>query len=389
MQHLLSKIQLDNYSDYQNFASEYIKPYASQWEIDEAISPEILDQCKKQGFTGCIIPDTYGGANLDMVSFGLLNEAFGRVSSSLTGLITVQSMFSSSLERWGTEFQKEKYLGGIANGDFIASFALTEPTGGSDISGIKTTVNEKNGKLILNGTKKWITFSGLADVFLVFAKLNGTYPIAVLVEKATPGVHVAPIKGMMGFKASHLSEITFKNCEIPMENMVGKPGFGLSFVANTGLHIGRISTAWSAAGMVRGCIEETSKHVSKRKIGDQVLGDFGTSRKIITQMGVDLEASQLLCFQASLLEDRKNPDAIQKTLIAKYVSSKAAVDATSNAVQLFGAAGCHNSSEVSHYYRNAKIMELIEGSSQVYEDILGKEFQDQHAKTVIQKPSYA
>jgi alkylation response protein AidB-like acyl-CoA dehydrogenase len=181
----------------------------------------------------------------------------------------------------------------------------------------------------------------------------------------------------MGFRAAGLAEIHFDNVEVSSDNFVGRLGFALSHVAPVALQYGRISTACSGLGLLRGCLEESVDYAAKRKIGDRTVGEIGMVRSLIARMGTDLEAGSLLCHYACQAQDAHLPEAFEKTLMAKYFTSRAAVSAASNAVQIRGASGCHGSSPVSRYYRDAKIMEIIEGTTQIHEDILGKMLVDQ------------
>ena len=160
---------------------------------------------------------------------------------------------------------------------------------------------------------------------------------------------------MMGFRAAGLAEIHFHDVEVPSANLVGKPGFALSHVAPVALHYGRISTAWSGLGLLRGCFEESIAHAATRKIGNNTVGDIGMIRSLIARMGTDLAAGSLLCHSACRAEDDHLPEVVEKTLMAKYHTSRAAVRAAVDAVQIRGASGCHESSRVSRYYRDAKL----------------------------------
>jgi len=213
-------------------------------------------------------------------------------------------------------------------------------------------------------------------VFLVFGKL-GRHSVACVVPRDVPGVHIEPISDLMGFRAAGLGTVGFRDVEMPSANLIGKPGFALSHVAPVGLHYGRISTACSALGLLRACFEESTAYAATRKIGDKTVGDLGMIRSLIARMGTDLEAASLLCYSACRAEDDRVPGAFEKALIAKYFTTRAVVRAASDAVQIRGASGCHGSSAVSRYYRDAKIMEIIEGTTQIHEDLLGKIFVDQ------------
>jgi alkylation response protein AidB-like acyl-CoA dehydrogenase len=333
--------------------------------------------CAQEGFVGGIIPGEYGGGGWDVVTFGLLNEAFGAVSSSLCALFTVQSMVIMPLVKWGTEEQKSRWLPLIAKGEVIASFAMTEPKVGSDIQAVETTFTPKNEKrhiYLLNGTKKWITMSGLADIFLVFGKDNDGKSMACIVRSDAPGVKVTPLKEMLGFRGAHVSQVEFDNCEISSGDLVGKPGLVLSYVAPIGLHYGRISTAWSSAGLLRACVQTSATYASQRRQFENLIMDHEMIRQLITDMGVNLEAARHLCLGAAAAEDAHSPDAITKTLMAKYFASRVAARGAADTIQIMGAAGCHEENPAARYYRNAKIMQIIEGTDQVLQMVLGKNF---------------
>jgi alkylation response protein AidB-like acyl-CoA dehydrogenase len=376
MQHLLTDQQEARYLEFKDFVALNVEPFAEAWDREQGIPDLVISMLAKSGYLGSSLPPDYGGRGWDIVTFGLLNEALGRGSSSLTGVLTVQAMISMALLKWGTKEQKGKWLPPLAKGEMIGAFALTEPGTGSDIQSLATGFTPEGDHFILNGSKKWISCAQIAAVFLVFGKLEQR-PVACLVPRDSPGLRVEPIDDLMGFRAAGLAEIHFNDVEVPSANLVGKPGFALSHVAPVGLHYGRISTACSALGLLRGCFEESIAHAAMRKIGDKSVGDIGMIRSLIARMGTDLEAGSLLCRSACRAEDERLPEVFERTLMAKYFTSRAAVRAASDAVQIGGASGCHGSSPVSRYYRDAKIMEIIEGTTQIHEHLLGRIFVDQ------------
>jgi alkylation response protein AidB-like acyl-CoA dehydrogenase len=364
------------YEEFKAFVRLNVEPFAEQWDRDQRIPDAVISKVAQCGYLGSSLPSEYGGQGGDIVTFGLLNEAFGRGSPALTGVLTVQTMVAMALLKWGSAEQKRTWLPPLAKGEMIGAFALTEPGAGSALQSLVTEFTQNSGGLILNGTKRWISCAQFAAVFLVFGTLGGR-SVACVVPRNTPGLHVKPISDLMGFRAAGLAELHFQDVEVPSANVVGKPGFALSHVAPVGLHYGRISTACSALGLLRGCFEASIAHATARKIGDKTVGEMGMIRSLIARMGTDLEAGSLLCHHACRAEDEHLPEVFEKTLVAKYFTSRAAVRAASDAVQIQGASGCHGSSAVSRYYRDAKIMEIIEGTTQIHEDILGKIFVDQ------------
>ena len=371
---LLTTEQKDHYRRFCTFVKEEVAPFDITWDREQGVPRAVMTKCGQAGFVGGIIPKEYGGGGWDAVTFGLLNEAFGAASASLCALFTVQTMVAMTLAKWGTDAQRAQWLGPMAKGEIIASFAMTEPKVGSDIQAVETMFTPKGDIFLLNGTKKWITLSAAADIFLVFGKDNEGKSMAAIVHSKAPGVNVKPLKDLLGFRGAHLSQIEFENCEVRQEDMVGKPGLVLPYVAPLGLHYGRISTAWNSTGLLRACLETSAAYASERRQFQAPIMDHGAIRQIVTDMGVNLEAARLLCLNACMAEDSHSPDAIEKVLLAKYFASRAAARAAADTVQLMGAAGCHEENPAARYYRNAKVMQIIEGTDQVLQKVLGKSF---------------
>ena len=375
-QQALADVHKARHKEFKTFVADNVEPFAEQWDREQQLPEAILAKLAQWGYLGCSVPAEYDGQGWDVVTFGLLNEALGRGSSALTDVLTVQAMVSMTLLKWGSAEQKHQWLPPLARGEMIAAFAMTEPGTGSDLQSLATGLSAQGGHFILHGTKRWISCAQFAGVFLVFGKLE-QHPVACLVPRESPGFRIEPITDLMGLRAAGLGQLHFENVKVPTANLVGKPGFALSHVAPVGLHHGRISAACSALGLLRGCFEESIAHAAKRKIGNKTVGEMGMIRSLIARMGTDLEAARLLCHGACRAEDEHSPEAFEKTFMAKYFTSRAAVRAASDAVQIRGASGCHAASPTSRFYRDAKIMEIIEGTTQIHEDILGKIFVDQ------------
>jgi alkylation response protein AidB-like acyl-CoA dehydrogenase len=375
MNGLLNEKQREKQVEFHEFAMAHVEPFAREWDRAQQIPESAVSQLRDAGYLGVNVPTEYGGQGWDAVTFGLLNEALGRSDSAFTGIVTVQSMISAALLKWGTEEQRTKWLTPLATGDLIGAFALTEPGAGSDIQSMATEFHrsERGDSVIVNGEKRWITCGQRADVFLVFGKLEQK-PLACLVPRESVGVEIEPINDLLGFRAAGLAQLRFHDVAVPNANLVGKAGFALSHVAPVGLQYGRISTACSALGLLRGCFEESIDYAATRKVGSQRVGDLGMIQSLIARMGTDLEAARLLCWNACQAEDNQDEEAFTKAFVAKYFTSRAAVHAASDAVQIRGASGCHESSPAARYYRGAKIMEIIEGTTQVHEMILAREF---------------
>ncbi len=371
MRYGLTEQQEARRAEVRAFVAQYVEPAAADWERAQSVPREMVKLLGERGYLGTNLPREHGGQGWDVVSFGLLNEALGRVSSSLTSYVTVQSMVSMALLKWGSAEQKSTWLPRLASGQIIGSFAMTEPGTGSDLNAFKSEYTRRGQSLILNGCKRWITCGQVSEIFLIFGKLEGQ-SVACLVPRNTPGFTVEPIRELIGFRAAGLAQLTFKEVEVPLTAIVGKAGFGISHVLPVGMQYGRISTACSALGIMRGCFEESVAYATQRRIGEHSLGELGLMRRLIARMGSDVEAGNFLCHNACRTEQERAPESFETALVAKYFTSLAAVRAASDAVQLRGAAGCHESSLTARHYGGAKIMEIIEGTTQVHEDLLGK-----------------
>lgn len=372
---LISREQKSQYDLFSSFVEKNIQPFAGQWEKNEEIPSCVIEKCIAEGYLGCTIPEKYCGNGWDSLTYGLFTESIAKASTSFSGLFNVHTMLMQTLLKWGTDNQKDKWLPSMCRGELLGAFALTEPDAGSDIKGIQTKILSNNNTYVINGKKRWITFGGLADIFLVFGKLEeNKKEIAVIVEKESKGLRVIPITNMLGFRAGNLAVLEFNNCIIPKENLVAKPGFAFSHIAPYALEYGRISVAYAAIGILKGCLDYCCRHVLKRKSFGSRLIEQSTIKEMITKMGVDYEAASHLCINATKAKDLHDPNSSEKVMLAKYFTTRAANYHTNNAVQILGAIGCSENHPVCRYYRDCKVMEIIEGSNQIHEMILGNSF---------------
>ena len=350
--------------EFRAFVDEQIIPHAAQWD-QKRYTPEILiEEMAQRGYLGAVLPIDYAGSSMDMITFGFLNQEIGRGCSSIRSLLTVHSMVSYALYKWGSHTQKANWLPQLASGKKIAAFALSEPQIGSDAKNIETTAIRVGDSYYLNGQKKWITYGQIADVFLVFAQYEGN-PTAFIIEKDYSGLSIEPINNIVGVRASMLAELKLDNCQVPLENLVSKPGFGFSFVANTALDYGRYSVAWGCVGISQACLEACLRYTMRRKQFGVYLKEHPLIRQLITEMVTNIKAARLLCFNAGYLKDNGHSKSISEISIAKYFASKIASQIAHDSVQIHGANGCSQEFAVERYWRDAKIMEIIEGSTQI------------------------
>jgi alkylation response protein AidB-like acyl-CoA dehydrogenase len=325
----------------------------------------------QQGYLSTVLPENYGGLGLDMVTFGLLNEEIGRVCSSTRGLLTVHGMVSYAILRWGTDEQKKHWLPRLASGEIIAAFALTEPDVGSDAKSIETVAEKQGDAYVLSGTKRWITFGQIADLFLVFAKCDDKAS-AFLVERDGSGLTTEPILGLLGGRAAMVAEVHMGDCRIPAGNLLGGLGFGFSTVAMSALDIGRYSVAWGCVGLGQACVDASLDYAKQRKQFGKPLRRHQLVQQMLTNMITNVKAARLLCYYAGYLHDADAPSAIAETLVAKYFASTMAPRVAGDAVQIHGGNGCGSDYPVQRYLRDAKIMEIIEGSNQMQQVMISR-----------------
>lgn len=360
----LTQQQRESQESFRAFVQAEIQPNADRYDREERVPAEIIQSMARQGYLGAIIPREYGGSELDMITFGLLNEALGRGCSSLRSLLTVHSMVSYAILRWGSNEQKTYWLPRLARGETIAAFGLSEPEIGSDAKSIKTTAVLDEQGYCLQGRKKWMTYGQIADLFLIFAR-NGSSISAFLVERDTPGFSVSPITGILGTRASMVAELFLEGCRIPAQNLLGGRGFGMASIASSALDVGRYCVAWGSVGIIRACLEDSLNYTNQRQQFGVLLRQHQLIQQMLTEMITHLSAARLLCLQAGYAKDQGDPSTVMQTFIAKYFASVKAVQAANDAVQIHGANGCSSEYSVQRYMRDARIMEIIEGSTQI------------------------
>ncbi|WP_113675584.1 acyl-CoA dehydrogenase family protein [Vallitalea guaymasensis] len=353
------------------FVQDAILPYVRQVEDERQIPKNIIKKLAIKNYLGVTVEKIYGGLEWDPIEVALLHEEFGKSHASVENLLTVYGMVIKAIATVGDLEQKKKWLTQIVRGEVIPAFAMTEPLIGSDIKNITTTAFEEQDKYVITGEKQWITLGQIADVFLVFAKCNKR-STAFLVERETPGLTIEPMSGTMGLKGNMLAKLHFNQCCIPKKNLLGKVGRGLSRVASYGLDEGRYTTACGSLGLCQACLDASYDYINNRKQFDVYLKEHQLVQKMITEMIVHIKAARKLCYGAGYMRREKDPRYIQETLIAKYYASKTANMVANHAIQIHGALGTSCDKDLERYYRDAKMMEIIEGSSQLYEIQIAK-----------------
>jgi alkylation response protein AidB-like acyl-CoA dehydrogenase len=354
--------------EFRAFAEAEIAPHAGRWDREAAVPRELVDRLRERGYLGSNVPAEYGGLGRDNVTYGLLTEEIGRACSSVRSLLTVHDMVAHAIRRWGSPGQRERYLPAMARGEILGALALSEPNAGSDAKSVETTAREDGDAWVLDGRKKWTTFGQIAGLFLVLAKVEGSpeaRPTAFLVEREMPGVTVRPLPGITGTRASMLAEIFLEGCRVPRESLIGRPGFGLSAVISAALDHGRYSVAWGAVGLGQACLDASRAYAAGRHQFGVPIAEHQLVRRMLTDMIAGVRAARLLCLRAGWLRDTGDPGASGEIWVAKYYASTMAARAAVDAVQIHGANGCSEDFPVERYLRDSRVLEIIEGSTQI------------------------
>lgn len=352
------------------FARTVLAPRARENDERGAFPEDLVGQMGERGYLGATIPEEYGGLGLDPVAYGLLVAAIEKGDCSASRLLTVHlALAAEAILRCGSENQIQKWIPSIARGETICAFGLTEPDHGSDAAGIQCAYSDLGNEFRLNGHKRWISFSGIADLFLIIARDENAMS-AFLVERDRAGVEVNPQHGLMAGRACHISEIILRDVVIPRENLIGQPGQGFTFVANTALDYGRYSIAWGGVGLTEAALDAMVSYSKKRKQFGEKIGSFQLVREMIAEAVSGLYAAKSLCLRAGEARKSGNPDSIVETTIAKHFSATTAFRTACDAVQVHGGNGFSNTYPVERYMREAKALEVIEGTSQIQQMVI-------------------
>ncbi|MCP2167661.1 acyl-CoA dehydrogenase family protein [Goodfellowiella coeruleoviolacea] len=343
---------------------------ADGWDSDAGLPDEVIRLAARLGVFGIDQPTEYGGLGLGPGELGAAAARLGGVCTALRSLLTVTGVVTAAIQRWGTAEQRATWLPRLIAGEAVAGFAVTEPGAGSDLSAVCTRIEPGPGGHRVHGRKLWITFGQAADVLLVLGRApNG--PVAALVETDRPGVVVEPVRGQLGLRGCRLAHVSFEGVHLPADRLVAPAGFGLSHVASTALDHGRFTVAWGCVGMARACLADMTAHVSTRRQGDVALADHQSVRTRLGQAHAEVEGAWALCERAARERASQSPGRIMATVLAKYAAGRAAASVSQRAVQALGAVGCAPGSRVARFFRDAKVMQIIEGADEVAEVVLG------------------
>jgi butyryl-CoA dehydrogenase len=358
------------------FADEVLEPRAAEIDEKEEFPVDSVKKMAEEGFLGLIFPEEYGGSGLDTLCYTIATEEISRVCGS-TGLTFAAhiSLGCHPIYAFGTEEQKKKFLTPLAEGSKLGAFGLTEPNAGSDAGGTETHAVRKGDKYIVNGTKIYITNASYADIFTFAAVTDpekGNKGIsAIIAEKGTPGFKVGSKEHKLGCRGSDTAELIFEDCEIPVENLLGEENKGFRVFMHT-LDGGRISIAAMALGIAQGAFEKAIAYSKERVQFGRPICDFQLVKAMIADMAVDIEAARHLTYNAARMKDQGVPYT-KEAAMAKLYAAEVAMRTTTKAIQILGGAGYCKDHPVERYFRDAKLTEIGEGTSEIQKLVIGRE----------------
>ncbi|HLL86154.1 MAG TPA: acyl-CoA dehydrogenase family protein [Thermoleophilaceae bacterium] len=357
------------------FADREIVPRARAMDRAGELDPELIRRLGETGYLGAIVAERYGGRGLDHRGYALIVEEVGRGDSSARTVVSVQtSLVCSSIERWGSEEQKQRWLPRLCAGEALGCFGLTEPDTGSDAAGLSTRAERAGGGWVLRGRKQWISLGTRAEVALVFAQTDPSLGhrglAAFLVPTAADGFAATAIHGKLGLRAADTAELWLDGVEVGDDALLGEVGDGFK-VAMSALDSGRFSVAAGCVGICQGCVDASVVYATQREQFDRPLARFQLVQEMIADMVVDTEAARGLVWRAAWRKDQGRPSTTE-TSIAKLFATEASVRSANAAIQVHGASGYVDDYPVERYLRDARVTTLYEGTSQIQKLIIGR-----------------
>ncbi len=368
------------------FSTDVLRPNAAKFDADQGVPDSVLREMCTSGLAGAVLPEEYGGAGIDALTWGRITEEIGVGCANTRALLTVHSsLVGETIARLGSDDQKQHWLPQLATGDRIAAFALSEKDAGSDASAVSTRFEEKDDHYVLNGKKKWITYAAVADLFLVFAANEDGATNAFLVERERKGLSTTPMSGLLASRGAHLGEITFENVTVPKTNLIGRPGMGFTFVANQALFYGRFSIAWAGVAIARSALEEMVTWSRTRKQFDKKISQHQLIQAMIADGVTSVHAGRAMCEKISHMKQANDDAAVMETNVTKLFTSRIATEVANNAVQIFGGNGLWQAYPAERLYREARVLEVIEGTTQIQQMMISNYGLRQYFKPGLKK----
>ncbi len=363
------------------FAESEIKPIAAELDKAARFPVELIQSMGELGFMGIVVPEEYGGSGMDTLSYVLALEEVCKACASTGTIMSVNnSLVCEPILSFGTPAQKEEYLNPLARGEKLGCFALSEPAAGSDAGAIKTLAKRDGDRYVINGTKNWITNGPEADIIILFATVDPSKKhrglVAFIVEKDTPGLVVGKVEEKLGIKASSTCQLHFEDCYVPVANRLGDEGEGFKIAMKT-LDGGRIGIGVQAVGIAQAALEESVKYSKEREAFGRPISELQGIQFMLADMATRIEASRLLVWQAARLKDQ-GVKFTKEASMAKLFASETAMWVATKAIQVHGGYGYTTEYPVERYFRDAKITEIYEGTSEIQRLVIARNLLEEY-----------
>ena len=352
-----------------DFAVRELEPHAEEWDEQHTFSRETFNKMARLGFAGMTVPDEYGGVGADMLSYVLMLEELNRVVPALGTVISVHnSLVNTAVVKYGTEGQKSRYLPLLASGEWLGAYALSEAHAGSNPAAMRTTATRRGDVYVVNGTKTWITSGASCDLAVLFAVTGNSDKSsrnisAFLCPRNTPGLSVGKPENKMGIRASETTQLIYEDAEIPAENLLGQEGEGFK-VAMSLLDGGRIGIAAQGVGIAQRAFEEATSYSLQREQFGGPISDQQAIQFMLADMATGLNAARALLYRAASMY-QAGKRVSKEASMAKLFASELAMKSAHDAVQIHGGYGYVKEYPVERFFRDAKITEIYEGTSQI------------------------
>jgi len=356
------------------FVDAEVAPHARDWDRAERVDPAVVRRLGELGFLGLTLPEQYGGVPADLLSYILVTEELGRGDSAVRGIVSVSlGLVAKTIAQHGSDEQRERWLPRLASGEALGCFALTEPGTGSDAGSLTTRARRDGGDWVLDGGKMFITNGTVADVALVFARSADDGVTAFLVPTDSPGFTAAEIHGKLGLRGQSTAELTLDGVRLPDSARLGEPGRGLG-IALGALSRGRVSVAAGAVGLAQAALDAAVRYATERRQFGKPIASFQLVQELLADSAVDVRASRLLTHQVARMADAGATPKEYATdaSVAKYHASETAVRVSNNCLQTFGGYGFIDEYPMGRYLRDARVLTLYEGTSQVQKLLIGR-----------------
>ncbi len=356
-----------------DFAQEQIAPHAEQWDEEHHFPREIMKPLGEMGLTGLLAPEEFGGSHLSRLTGALIYEQIGAADMSTAVWLAVHNMVTGLIATYGDDAQRRRWVPAMASCDLLGAFCLSEAHAGSDAANVRATARREGDEYVLSGTKYWVTSAGVADLYLVFLRTgeSGARGIsAFVVEKDTPGFSIGKRERKMGLHSSPTGELIFEECHVPAANRIGAEGQGLR-IALSGLDGGRINIGAIATGVAQAALDVATRYAQERTAFGQPIAGFEGIQFMLADMAMKVEAGRLLVYKAAATMDETG-SATREAAMAKCFATDAAMEVTTNAVQVLGGAGYVRDWPVERYMRDVKVAQIFEGSNQIQRLVIAR-----------------